>query len=180
MGFDLYGMKPEKTEKPDAPDFVNDEEGTKAYFAWQENTEGAYFRNNVWYWRPLWNFICSICDDILTDNDMENGTFNDGHKICKTKAKKIAARLRKIDGDLNDHQIGHKRFMDDMPNEDCDICDGTGKRKKAPEVGAGDVKCNGCDGNGTKRPYETNYPFYADYVRAFGKFCEKSGGFEIC
>ena len=178
MGFDVYGLNPQGEPKPEVIDW-DDKEMTKAYFAWQENTEGAYFRNNVWYWRPLWNFICSVCDDILTDKDIDLGMENSGHIISKTKSKRIAARLRKIDGDLEDHQIGHERFMNGIPNEDCDICDGTGKRRKAPNTGAGHVKRNGCDGKGTKRPFETNYPFIADNVRQFGRFCDKSGGFEI-
>ena len=70
--------------------------------------------------------------------------------------------------------------LDAEPDEDCEICNGTGKRKKPPEVGAGDVKCNGCQGKGTRRPFSSNYPFHIDNLKEFAKFCEQSGGFEIC
>lgn len=180
MGFDLYGLSPEESVVPDEPDFANDEEGAKAFFTWQHNTEGAYFRNNVWWWTPLWNFICCVCDDILTKEDIENGMYNDGHQIDETKAKEIAARIKKIDKDLEDHQIGHERFISNIPDEECDICAGTGKRLSAPRVGAGKMHCNGCDGNGKRRPFESRYPFTANNVREFGKFCNRSGGFKIC
>mgnify|MGYP003148120808 CR=1 FL=1 len=182
MGFDLYGLKPKDNEKPDTPDFLNDEEGAKAYFSWQENTDGAYFRNNVWWWRPLWNFICMVCDDILTNKDMELGNENSGHIISKTKAKRIAGRISRMDKnmEIKEYETNHKKFLESLDDEDCNICDGTGKRKKAPEVGAGDIECNGCNGRGTRKHFSTNYPFDADNIRDFAKFCRNSGGFEIC
>ena len=63
MGFDIYGLDPQ-TEK------------------------GHYFRNNVWYWRPLWQLICEECDDIIT-----GGSYNDGVEISAEQAIKIFKRL---------------------------------------------------------------------------------------
>jgi len=58
MGFDVYGLQPNNKIKPDEPDWTkNDKEAIKAYFAWQKNTPGAYFRANVWTWHPMWDFI---------------------------------------------------------------------------------------------------------------------------
>ena len=150
MGFDLYGLSPQSNvPKPVVTDW-NDKKQTKAYFNYQENTVGSYFRANVWWWRPLWEYVCMNCDDILTLDDVEHGEFNDGHKISKTKAKKIAARLRRLDrqGKIMEYELGHKQFIESLPKEECDICDGTGKRKEAPKTGAGDIKCNGCQGLG--------------------------------
>ena len=48
MGFDIYGMQPSGEQKPDVNWY--DEPTVKAYFAWQKNTKGAYFRSNVWGW----------------------------------------------------------------------------------------------------------------------------------
>ena len=68
MGFDLCGNSP-KDEK------------------------GEYFRNNVWWWRPLWDYVCQNCDDILSENDMFSGGYNDGRNISGRKAMKIGHRL---------------------------------------------------------------------------------------
>ena len=99
MGFDVYGLKPETDVIPDQPNWSQkyNEEEAKAYFAWQSNTPGAYFRNNVWWWRPLWQFVCTSCDGILTSVDIEEGQMNNGHRISKTKAKRIAAKIRSMD-----------------------------------------------------------------------------------
>lgn len=132
MGFDLYGIKPESDiPKPDEPDFGNDKEGTKAYFAWQNNTPGAYFRNNVWYWRPLWEFISDNCSDIISQKDVQRGTSNDAHRISKTKAKRIAARIRRLDkeGRLELKALQHTLHIKNLPQEECHLCYGTGTRE---------------------------------------------------
>jgi len=186
MGFDLSGMNPNLTRpEPELPPFTERTDADwKKFSDWQEDNCGVYFRNNVWWWRPLWSFVSGMCADILTEKDIESGSYNDGHKISKTKAKKIAARLRKIDKDLEDHQIGHERHMDSIPDEDCNLCYGTGRRNDDIGVSARNADpnytCNGCNGKGTRRPFETSYPFNAENVREFERFCEKSGGFEIC
>ena len=62
----------------------------KSKWEWQDTNDGAYFRNNVWAWRPLWHFVTCICEDFLTEEDINAGSFNDGYKISKIKAKRIA------------------------------------------------------------------------------------------
>ena len=77
MGFDLYGLNPINTTNVQKPiiDWTanpSDEERDR-YFKEMETYEkavpGDYFRNNVWYWQPLWKYICMICDDILTNEE---------------------------------------------------------------------------------------------------------------
>tara|TARA_Y100000310_G_C20529152_1_gene737568 strand:- start:705 stop:905 length:201 start_codon:yes stop_codon:yes gene_type:complete len=52
-------------------------------------------------------------------------------------------------------------------------------RQEPPKTGAGDVKCNGCNGTGKKDNWAKSYPFDEDNVRRFANFCANSGGFEI-
>ena len=182
MGFDLYGLNPEgDVPQPVVTDWENEEQ-TKAYFAHQNDTPGSYYRANVWWWRPMWQYVCENCDNILTEKDMESGNFNDGHRISKTKAKRIASRIRKLDkqGKIMEYELEHKQYIKSLPQEDCDICEGTGKRKKAPKTGAGDIKCNGCQGEGVRDNWQCHYPFESQPVIEFAEFCEQSGGFEIC
>lgn len=94
MGFDLYGVNPK--EKPDEIDFITaTEDEIKAYFIAQKK-DGVYFRNNVWWWHPLWNLIGELCSDILTEKDIKAGGWNDGHLINKSKAVRIGQRLNKL------------------------------------------------------------------------------------
>ena len=72
-----------------------------------------------------------ICDDILTDDDVERGTYNDGLEISSKKCKLISKRLKDA---IDDGGVGHfiEAFNDmkkQAPKETCSICEGTGTRK---------------------------------------------------
>ena len=186
MGFDLYGLNPKgDIPKPVITDW-QDKKQTEDYFTYQDNTPGSYFRANVWYWRPLWQYVTVSCDDILTEKDMERGDYNDGHIISKTKANRIASRLRKLDknGSIMKYESKYKEHLRSLPKEDCNVCEGTGFRED--EIGREarekdeEYKCNGCYGKGKRDNFNTGYPFESDVVIRFAEFCEESGGFEIC
>ena len=99
MGMDVYGENPKihtpKPQRPETEDYDSDE--MSQYFSdlreWQEKNPGGYFRNNVWWWRPLWVYVAELCDDILTEDDIENGHNNSGHLIDQEKCLIIAKRL---------------------------------------------------------------------------------------
>ena len=138
MGFDLHGMNPDTNEPQPiwskGDPFIADGDATivnpqikeeyddfcKSKWEWQEANDGAYFRNNVWWWRPLWSFVCSICDNILTEKDMEKGGWNDGHKISKTKSKKIASRIRSHikDGQVKDYESYYTKKIAQLDDKD--------------------------------------------------------------
>ena len=119
MGFDLYGINPTvNKEYPPRYNQIMKEYGKDGWIAWtknvpedvkeeyfelkqqfEENNPGDYFRNNVWYWRPLWSFVSHHCMNILTEKDISGGTYNDGHKISKTKSLKIAKKLSQLIAD---------------------------------------------------------------------------------
>ena len=199
MGFDLHGMNPKRnTTKPEILveyiieegknkgwtdwDKLNKDEKQDAYFEakndWEDNNPGIYFRNNVWWWRPLWEFICHTCDDILTEKEIEAGSYNDGKEISEKKANVIASRLQLyIDNGEAERWGKHRQCtLDEQEDEECCICEGTGKRDDEYVKG----KCNSCQGKGTKRPFNTNYPFDIENVEEFIKFAAQSGGFTIC
>ena len=133
MGFDVHGIKP-KTE------------------------EGNYFRNNCWWWRPLWELICDNCSDILTEDQMQKGCYNDGAKITSKQAKKIYIRLME---DIGEDQL--KKYQMEHESE-----------RLQAEKDNGDKKCSD-----DTFQWKANYPFDADNVIEFANFCKESGGFEI-
>jgi len=54
MGFDLIGVNP-------------------------SNKRGEYFRNNIWWWRRLWDFCCFVAH--LSEDTYRSGHCNNGHSI---------------------------------------------------------------------------------------------------
>ena len=124
MGFDLSGLNPNLTRpEPKLPPMSEmTSEHWEEYHKWQDENCGVYFRNNVWWWRPLWNFVTGMCNDILTEKDIEHGSFNDGHKISKTKAAKIAKRLFKLieEGTIKKYEKMYERQIKKLNKDDWD------------------------------------------------------------
>jgi hypothetical protein len=142
-----------------------------------KNPKGEYFRNNCWYWRPLWNYVFEECGDVLTKRDHESGHYNDGYLIDQLKAERIAAKLRDLcaSGKVLDFEATFARHINSLADETCNLCAGTGRRTDMIVQDG----CNGCKGKGTRRPSETYYEFIAENVLEFAEFCEASGGFRI-
>ncbi len=148
--------------------------------------KGEYFRNNCWYWRPLWDFVCRVCDDVLTEEDHLAGHYNDGYLIPVEKAIAISVRLSILleQGKVIEFQKIYTAELDAMPTEPCQQCAGTGIRPNGrEEFGEEWFKacngCNGCHGKGQVKQIETWYPFEETNVREFAEFAKESGGFRI-
>jgi len=138
MGFDLYGKAPivprENVKKINSihkqiklvqsdPDMDTADKHEKVW-AYEQTIEalspGTYFRNNVWWWRPLWMYVTDLCSDILTEKDITSGTFNDGHFISKLKSKKIAKRIREAErsGNLDLYCTSYNLERHDLDEND--------------------------------------------------------------
>ena len=124
MGFDLSGMNPNMSSpEPHLPPFTERTDADwKKYSEWQDDNCGVYFRNNVWSWRPLWSFVSSVCESILTEKDIESGSYNDGHGISKTKANRIASRLFKLirNGDVKAYESAYRKHLDSLNKDNWD------------------------------------------------------------
>jgi hypothetical protein len=150
MGFDVYGLSP-KSEK------------------------GKYFRNSVWWWKPLARFILENCD--VQEEEAEDWGTNDGQEVSALTADHIADRLDMLlkSGAVKEYELEREKRINSLPDVECNFCDGTGYRN---DLNMGEI-CNRCKGKGIARPWETIYPFSEDNVKGFMEFCRESGGFEI-
>ena len=176
MGMDVSGKNPQMNKSiEDFPvlakwnainwgDRDTDEWKKEEKQYWKEEEEynklncGIYFRNNCWWWRPLWNFVCENCKGILSDDQMESGNYNDGVEITSQQAKEIGETISMLDkaGVLEEYELKYET-----------------ERAQAEENNKG-KKVGDEDYN-----WASSYPFNADNVRRFGKFATESGGFEI-
>jgi hypothetical protein len=101
MGMDVYGLKPKiKGKRPKIDwDKPTTEEERNKYFKKLEKFEaenvGYYFRNNVWFWRPLANLITVLNEDWLTDEQKERLQDNSGFEFSEEEAIKIKLSLEK-------------------------------------------------------------------------------------
>lgn len=147
--------------------------------------QGKYFRNNVWWWRPLADYCCEVAPEIASGCGYWQS--NDGDGLDDDGAIALADALQaEINSNRADAYARRRQSeIEMMPNEPCYLCEATGTRKPVPDVGAGDlklggIKCNNCDGSGYVRPNADNYPFSVENVIEFIAFLRDCGGFEIC
>ena len=206
MGFDLYGLNPtENTERPPILSKFKDNDGwnnwkkmteedkdayCKADTAHQEENPGIYFRANVWWWRPIWVFVCYSCD-FLSAKDCDKGGHNGGETISKTKSLRIASRLRKldktgvIDAWVDEYMKKYEKAekYNKTVQKRLDYLQDVVKVKFGDSIVPSDYP----------EPYKTqwndiydekswssSYPTSKDVIMQFADFCEQSGGFEIC
>jgi len=156
MGMDVYGKKP-------------------------SSETGKYFRNNCWWWRPLWDYCCEVAPELIDAQLAKAGHYNDGKGLNAARSVKLAARLQEEIDAGRTEQYARERAatLEAMPSESCEICGGTGKRAVPPKTGPGKQPCNGCEASGWRRPWDTSYPFDVDNVREFIAFLRDCGGFKI-
>ena len=211
MGFDLTGLDPKmNAEYPQEYNDIMNKYGKDGWLNWsmkipeatkdryfqlqdqfREDNPGDYFRNNVWWWRPLWEFVCESCDDFLTEGDISKGFYNDGKKISKTKSLKISKRLSKLiaDGTVDALERestlaiakaeGHNKEVRIEMDRISDECKEKHGIFLVPAEFPEPYKTQ-LDDAYAKEDWTASYPFNADNVKVFATFCQQSGGFQIC
>lgn len=170
MGMDVYGKKP-------------------------TDPKGEYFRNNVWWWHPLADYIsenhrsaASRCPDWHS---------NSGYGLDAVYSKTLAIALKNdiASGRAAAWQARRDAALAALPRLQCDLCAGTGIRCDAVGVQMGQPDrmieaeghprrgqkgwCNGCDGQGTVADQRTWYQFNVENLDEFAEFLGHCGGFEI-
>jgi hypothetical protein len=156
MGMDVYGRKPIKKS-------------------------GEYFRNNVWYWHPLWNY-CELSHPEIAGK-VKDGHSNSGDGLNAEDALKLGLLLLQDieNGSAQKYDESYKAYLDSLDKETCDNCLGTGIAKYNIELSQPlERECHLCDGAGKRDPWVKNYPFDIDNLKEFATFCINSGGFNIC
>ena len=140
MGMDVHGLNPKQSkqivdfptyaelskmgfkdrwEKLDSDDNLKDK-----YWLEQEQFEianpGIYFRNNVWWWRPLWNYCYLVADDIISEELFNSGEYNNGAGLNDKDAKLLGNRLMECiaDGSTIKYQAEFIQNQDDLPDGD--------------------------------------------------------------
>lgn len=157
MGMDVFGIKP-------------------------TSEKGKYFRNNIWYWRPLWNYCCLV-DSTLVDKVPEGySNTGDGLKTA-AEARQLAFKLQhKIDtGKAKEYVDEYETERKNLPKEDCKYCDEFGEREWQQQNGQPYKKtCNACQGTKKVDSWESYYPMTLENIQEFIYFLMDCGGFQIC
>ena len=156
----------------------------------------AYFRNNVWWWRPLWDYCIKVAPHLCAD---VNGHYNDADGLDEEQALELASLLRGeiYSDETARYEAEYNMHLASLPRRPCTYCGETGirtdevglnlgmpERELSPDVqiivGRTHGWCNACNGEGVVDHWETSYYFSVDNVLEFTDFLEECGGFSIC
>lgn len=151
MGMDVYGNNP-------------------------SNSKGEYFRNNVWFWHPLWEYCLDFHPDPAAK--VTEGHSNSGDGLNSEDSIKLGNLLKKdlASGKVKSFQDKYTKQIESLPLVECSPCKGTGIRNDQYVNGT----CNSCSGEGKVKDFQTNYPFAESNVEEFAEFLVNCGGFKIC
>lgn len=70
--------------------------GVGCYGITDTELEGVDYSSNWWFWRPLWDYVCASCDDIITTEEHRRGHYNCGDLWDREKNLRVAKRLREL------------------------------------------------------------------------------------
>jgi len=143
MGFDVYGLNP-------------------------KDRTGEYFRNNVWWWRRLADFVLEHVE--LPKKEALYWHSNDGQEVSEASALRIAQFLK--EALLNRRR--HFRWVRESEERYLEM-----EKRSAEQIVMTKLKDRGLKVEQVVPP-ESSYPFSWDNIERFARFCESSGGFRIC
>ena len=202
MGFDLYGVNPkikEGTKKPEEIDWkTSTEEEKEEYFKavdeYESINKGVYFRNNVWWWRRLADYVMehTKCVD---EKDFDKWQHNDGFEVDEETAIQIANQLehliktghaqkykQEIDDEIKkaeQHNDKVQKMLDELHSEVAKIV-GNEKAEHLAPIDYPEPYHKKWNEIYKQTDYRANYPFSIANVKKFIEFARNSGGFRIC
>jgi len=199
MGFDLYGVNPKIKKgsvKPAEVDFQksSDAELKKwrtLHTKYQNDNVGIYFRNNVWWWRPLADLVEKLCF-FLNDKQKMHLHDNGGYAYNEATANKIASALEMfVKSPVGKRtEIAHKKQMKKAEAHNkkvqvkldalkMDAIAATGNKNIAPRDYPKDLN-DKWDSIYGEHDHTSSYPFTLKNVKEFTKFLRECGGFTVC
>ena len=202
MGFDLYGTNPKikaGTKRPEQIDYETaTQEEKEAYFKavdeYENTNKGVYFRNNVWWWRRLADYILehTKCVD---EKDFEKWQHNDGHEVDEETAIQIANQLeyliktghadqykQEIEKEMQEAKVHNEKVEKMLSELRLEVAKAIGKDNVdnlAPADYPKPLNEKWWDIINQK-DYRDSYPFNINNVKEFIEFARNSGGFRIC
>lgn len=167
MGFDLHSTGNHKSEK------------------------GEYYRQSVWGWRRLAEFVCEQTG-VIADDNKKYWQSNDGHAVSEQEAMQIAKQLKALikDGTVSKaiQEVEEESEQAEKNNKQVQICHEMLRQKVEKETGKTNLAPidyptpdhDTWEWIQKKYSYASSYPFTMEQVESFIEFCEQSNGFRIC
>ena len=127
---------------------------------------GEYFRNNVWWWHPLWDYCEHVAPEIT--GKVVHAHYNSADGLDGFDARQLGFKLQKsIDDGTAEKYVEEFYFnLSMIPDEPC-FCEGK-------------IECLVCSGTGLRPSFKKSYHINMENIKEFTEFLMVCGGFEIC
>ena len=104
---------------------------------------GGYFRNNVWWWHPLAEFLTTTYPDLTAGCIHWQSNDGDGLDAAASVALADALDRDLANGRVTAYADQYAAEQSALPDSECDLCSGTGLRtdaidEVAMQLGVGD------------------------------------------
>jgi hypothetical protein len=141
---------------------------------------GDYFRANIWYWHPLWEYCECMHPTIVAK--VKHGHSNDGDGLNGAYARALSQAIKRDlkDGKANQYYDELQRELESLSDIKCVYCDETGKRIFSISEEEKDQPCNVCKGTLLMSHPAKDYVFSLQLLEEFSDFLQDCGGFKIC
>jgi hypothetical protein len=176
MGMDVYGREPEKEI-------------------------GEYFRSNVWWWRPLWNYTAKMdrfyarrknASQLISKKLFELGHYNDGEglktkKACQNLVKRLQWSIdegllseyqKMIDESIKVAKENNAKVQKELDALKKKVAKETGKKNLAPRDYPQKYYVE-WEIIYKKFDHNDSYPFSQEHVEEWIKFLKYCGGFRV-
>jgi hypothetical protein len=153
--------------------------------------KGEYFRNNVWWWRRLAEFVCEYTG-VVDDKDKERWQYNDNHHVTAQEAKEIAKQLRyliktgqvakyeeQVRKEMEEAEVRNKKVQKLLDKLKAKAIEMTNNKDISPREYPSPLDEKWEKTLGTCRTAGTAIHSIKNNVEEFIKFCEDSNGFTI-
>ena len=157
----------------------------------EEQNKGYYFRNNVWWWRPLAEYVLEHTKVITDPKKIEGFGYNDGVEIDEEEAVQIAKQLKHLikTGHTKKYEeeymvvykkaeLHNKKVQKELESFQKAMDKKHGKDIAPINYPKEDKEK--WDAIYSKKDWNGGYPFSEKNVKEFAEFAEQSGGFQIC
>lgn len=201
MGVDCYGLSPYNPKNLEQPTIDWDKKPSKeeqnkfwnALDEYEKAITGYKFRNNWWYWRPMWNYACDLAikHNVITREIKKWGEEN-SHKDVNAEIAKKWGELILWDISEGNPRDYEEEYMQEykLAQEHNNLID------SALEILREVVQAETGDENivpndypkehakswkdlWAKRQQQGMYPFSEENLKEFAEFMKESGGFTI-
>ena len=162
--------------------------------------KGEYFRNNVWWWRPLWDFVAHIdelyseekhANRLISEDLYQSGHCNDGvglqtQEDCDELLNRLGwaieegladAREKEVKEEIEKAEQKNKFIAKQKKDFQAKMKKKLGKEVPPRDYPKSDYKEWQRIIN--QENYTAHYPFTVEHLEEFNKFLKNCGGFAI-